>query len=225
MLQDWIQTWFHWIELYGYLGVFVLMAMESSIFPVPSEIVVPPAAFLALHGGSGMSTTGVVVASTTGSLFGSLVTYAVARAAGRPFVERYGRFFLLPPHKITAAENLVTRFSAGGIFFSRLLPVVRHLCSIPAGLVRMPLVPFVTTTTTGAAIWCGTLTWFGQKVIGDRPELMHDPDALRHVLKEKLLWFVGAAVVLAGSYVLMKWATRRAAPPTPAGPPSVDERT
>lgn len=213
MLHQLIQTWFDWVRTGGYPGIFLLMAMESSIFPVPSEIVVPPAAYWAAQGEFSMA--GVVLASTLGSLFGSVITYYVARAVGRPFLMRYGRYFLMPPEKVASAELVLSRFSAGGIFFSRLLPVVRHLCSIPAGLVRMPIASFCLLTTVGAGIWCGILAWFGQKVIGDEPALLSDPEALIKVLKAKLLWFVAAAALLALAYGLMKWLGRKPAEQSP----------
>src|SRR6202171_4361098 len=111
------------------------MAMESSIFPVPSEIVIPPAAFLAAQGK--LSFTGVVLAGTLGSYLGSAITYWVARGLGRPLVVRFGRFVLVTPEKLEQAENWLARYEAGGVFFARLLPVVRHLISIPAGVVRI----------------------------------------------------------------------------------------
>jgi membrane protein DedA with SNARE-associated domain len=215
VLHQLMQTWFEWVRDGGYPAIFFLMAMESSIFPVPSELVVPPAAYWAAQGVFSM--TGVWLASTLGSLFGSLVTYAAARAVGRPFIERYGKYLFMPPDKVASAEAVLSRFSAGGIFFSRLLPVVRHLCSIPAGLVRMPLVPFSVLTTVGAGLWCGVLAWFGREVIGNEPTLLSDPDALVKVLKKRLVWFVVGVAVLAGSYFAMKWLSRRAPAATPAG--------
>lgn len=217
MLHQFVQTWFEWVRTGGYPGIFLLMAMESSIFPVPSEIVVPPAAYWAAQGQFSM--VGVVIASTLGSLFGSLVTYGAARAVGRPLVLRYGKYVLMPPEKIATAEALLARYSGGGLFFSRLLPVVRHLCSIPAGLVRMPLGAFVALTTVGAGLWCTVLAWFGQQVIGDQPDLLHDPEALVRTLKARLVWFVGGVVVLLASYILMKWLGRRGAPSAVPAPP------
>ncbi|MBX6326629.1 MAG: DedA family protein, partial [Chthoniobacterales bacterium] len=111
------------------------MAMESSIFPVPSEIVIPPAAFLAAQGK--LNFAGVVLAGTLGSYLGSAITYWVARLVGRPLIVKYGRFALVTPEKLERAEHFLARYEAGGVFFARLLPVVRHLISIPAGIVRM----------------------------------------------------------------------------------------
>jgi membrane protein DedA with SNARE-associated domain len=180
-----IEVWFSWVSQWGYLGVFLLMAMESSIFPVPSEIVVPPAAYWAAQGRFDM--LGIVAAATLGSLFGSLITYFVALTLGRPFVYRYGKYFLFSQKNIDKTERFITTYASGGVFFARLLPVVRHLCSIPAGFARMKLRTFVLWTTVGAGIWCSVLAWFGKAVIGDRPALLKNPEELPHVLKEKLL--------------------------------------
>src|SRR3954462_7095406 len=116
------------------------MAMESSIFPVPSEIVIPPAAFLAAQGH--LSFSGVILAGTVGSYLGAAITYWVSRGVGRPLVVRYGRFALVSEAKLEQTERWLQRYEAGGIFFARLLPVVRHLISIPAGIVRMKFTVF-----------------------------------------------------------------------------------
>src|SRR6202795_1554951 len=97
-----LETWFNWVLTGGYTGIVVLMAMESSIFPVPSEIVIPPAAFLAARGD--LSVSGVIIAGTVGSYLGSAVTYWVARAVGRPLIVRFGRFFFLSADKLARAE-------------------------------------------------------------------------------------------------------------------------
>jgi membrane protein DedA with SNARE-associated domain len=91
-----------------------------------------------------------------------------------------------------------------------MLPVVRHLISIPAGILRMRFVPFSIVTTVGAGIWCFILAWWGQQVLGDQPKLMADPDAIYSVMKGKMLWIIGAIVVLA---ILFVFATRRRSQP------------
>lgn len=207
MLHEWITTWFGWVEAWGYVGVFVLMAMESSIIPVPSEVVIPPAAFWAAQGR--MTLSGVVLAGTLGSLTGSVINYGFARWLGQPVVIRYGKYVLMPPDKLLMAESWVAKFGAPGIFLARLLPVVRHLISIPAGVLKMPFGRFCVATTLGAALWCAVLAWFGQEVIGASPELLQSPEAMIHVLKEKLHWFVLAVVVLAAAYGAVVWFKRR----------------
>ena len=202
MLHELLKVWFEWVRDWGYLGVFILMAMESSIFPVPSEVVMPPAAFWAAQGQ--MSFWGVVLAGTAGSWFGSAVTYWVAKWAGAPLVKRYGKWFLLGPEKVALAEGWIRDFGMAGVFMARLLPVVRHLISIPAGLFRMGFGGFSAVTTAGALLWCTILSWFGEKVVGDRPDLLDSPDALVSVMKEKLIWFVGAVLVLGALYLFVQ---------------------
>ena len=99
------------------------MAMESTIFPVPSEVVIPPAAIVAAtQQGTGMSLVGVVIAGTLGSWFGSAIMYWVARWLGRAAMLRWGKYFLVPPDKFARAEVFMHRYEAGGIFFARLAP-------------------------------------------------------------------------------------------------------
>ncbi|MEK6705409.1 MAG: DedA family protein [Bdellovibrionota bacterium] len=203
MFHELLRLWFGWVEAWGYTGVFVLMAMESSIIPVPSEIVMPPAAFWAAQGK--MSFAGVVIAGTAGSYFGSAINYLVSKWIGFPILERYGKYFFLPPAKLQLAKQWVTRFGTAGIFWARLLPVVRHLISIPAGAFCMPFWRFSAATTIGAGLWCAILAWFGQEVIGNRPELLQSPEAMISVMKEKLHWFVGAVLILGALYVLVMW--------------------
>ncbi len=170
-----LETWFNWVLGGGYLGIVVLMAMESSIFPVPSEIVIPPAAFLAAQGK--LNPIGVVIAGTLGSYLGSAITYWASRFIGRPLIVKYGRFVLLSPKKLERAEHWLARYEAGGVFFARLLPVVRHLISIPAGIVRMNFGLFSFVTIAGSALWCSILAYLGDKAYRIEPELLTNPEA------------------------------------------------
>ncbi len=192
MLHHLLIVWFGWVKSWGYLGVILLMAMESSIFPVPSEVVMPPAAFLAEQGH--MNFWGVIAAGTFGSWLGSAITYWISRWVGRLLVVRWGRFFFINEAKLERAERFVHRYEAGGIFFARLLPVVRHLISIPAGIVRMPFGLFSAMTVVGSFLWCSVLAWFGKKMAHDNPNLMDDPEAMVHAIKHDSLWIVGFVV-------------------------------
>jgi len=210
MLHEVLRTWFQWVDQWGYWGVFILMAMESSIIPVPSEVVLPPAAFWAAQGR--MSLAGVILVATAGSYFGSVVSYGVSRWVGQPVVQKFGKYFFLPPQKLHLAEKWVQQFGAFGIFSARLLPVIRHLISIPAGVLKMPFLSFSLVTTVGAGLWCAVLSWFGQQVIGDSPELLQSPEAMVHVMKAKMIWIVAAVILLGGLYygILLlkkKWAS------------------
>jgi membrane protein DedA with SNARE-associated domain len=195
-----LETWFNWVLTGGYTGIIVLMAMESSIFPVPSEIVIPPAAFLAAQGK--LSFTGVVLAGTLGSYLGSAITYWASRLIGRPLIVKYGRFVLLTPKKLERAERWLARYEAGGIFFARLLPVVRHLISIPAGIVRMNFALFSVMTITGSAIWCYILAYLGEKAYRVEPQLLTDPEALVRFIHGQSTWILVVVAVFAALYIL-----------------------
>lgn len=214
-----IQSWFELVRDWHYAGVFLLMAAESSILPVPSEVVMPPAAYWASQGH--MNFWGVVLAGTAGSWFGSAVSYWLAQWIGRPLVMRYGKYLLMPPAKVELAERWAQARGLQGVFVARLLPVVRHLISIPAGILRMRFVPFSIVTTVGAGIWCLILAWWGDHVLGDRPKLIEDPAEMVSVMKERMLWFVGAIVVLAALFFVAT-GRRKTAPGTvpPPAPPS-----
>lgn len=201
MLHEFVKWCFQCVHDWGYTGIVLLMAMESSIFPVPSEIVMPPAAYWAAQGK--LDFWWVVVAGTVGSYLGSAISYWVALWVGRPLVEKYGKYFLMPPQKIALAERWAADYGIMGVFLSRLLPVVRHLISIPAGILRMPFGMFSVVTVLGAGLWCFILTWWGGKVLGDRSDLMDNPDAIVAVVSEKKWWFVGAVVVLGGLFWLV----------------------
>ena len=198
MLHELMRIWFQWVDQWGYFGVFLLMAMESSIIPVPSEVVIPPAAYWAAQGR--LELWGVILAGTLGSYVGSAISYGVARSVGLPFVNRYGKFFLMPPKKLAIAETWITRFGFFGIFVARLLPVIRHLISIPAGIFKMNFIRFSIVTLFGAGLWCTILAWFGKEVIGSNPLLLQTPDAMVHMIKDKLQWFVGAVIILSVLY-------------------------
>lgn len=198
-----------WVEQWGYAGVMLLMAMESSILPVPSEVVVPPAAILASLPGGEMSFWWVVVAGTVGSYIGSCIMYGLALWLGRAFILRYGKWFFMPPHKVEAAERFMQRYSAAGIFFSRFLPVVRHLISIPAGVARVNFLTFSLATIIGSAMWCTVLAWFGYKVGSDHPGILNSPEELMHAVKDETGLIVGGVVMLALLYVLMRYLTQK----------------
>ena len=203
MFATWMQLTLDW----GYTGVFTLMAIESTVFPLPSEVVVPPAAYWARQGH--MNFWGVVLAATLGSWAGSALSYLVARRLGRPLILKYGRYLFVPEKKWLLAEQWINRYSAAGIFFARLLPVVRHLVSLPAGAARMSFPVFTLMTLLGSAVWSTVLAWFGAQVLGDQPDLLKDPDALVHVLKDKLVWFVAAAGILFALYLAVDLIGRK----------------
>ena len=198
MLHQLLHTWLGWVENWGYLGVIILMAMESSIFPVPSEVVIPPAAILAASNGK-MSLLGVILAGTFGSWLGSAITYWVALLVGRPIVEKWGKYFFVPPDKLARAERFMHRYEAGGIFFARLLPVIRHLISIPAGIIRMGFGKFSAMTIAGSAIWCTVLAWLGgtgSGPVAPGPENPLDPEKLVAAVKHESHLVIGIVLLV-----------------------------
>lgn len=207
-IHDLVAWWFGAVEQWGYIGVFFLMALESTIVPIPSEAIMPPAAYAASQGK--MNVWGVVLAGAAGSTFGSASTWWVSLTAGRAFLVRYGKWFRVTEHHLALAEAWVKDFALGGVFFARLLPVVRHLIGFPAGLVRMPFGPFCAVTFVGSFAWCGILSWFSIATLGQRPDLLSDPAALEHVLRHDLLWFIGlVAGLAAGWFGVVLYGRRR----------------
>jgi membrane protein DedA with SNARE-associated domain len=213
MLHELLVTWFQWVENWGYAGVFLLMAMESSILPVPSEIVIPPAAFWAAQGR--MDFWGVILAGTAGSYFGSMVMYFAARSLGLPVIHRlsgrYGKFLGITEEKLRIGEAWVLSHGLIGIFVARLLPVVRHLIGIPAGVFKMPIGAYSAATIVGSGLWCFVLAWFGREVIGHSPELLQSPEALIGVMKAKVIWIVAGVVAFAALYAAMTVLKKRSA--------------
>lgn len=197
-MHDLFKGLFEWygqsLDSGGYWLVALLMAIESSIVPLPSELVIPPAAIIAQRSGN-MTYTGIVLAGAIGSWVGATVMYWVSRWAGRPLVMRYGKYVFIPPAKVEQAELWAARFGSFGIFTSRLLPVVRHLIGIPAGIVRMNYTTFSVYTLIGSALWCAVLCWVGVKA-------GNDPALMKGELHAIALWTVGALFVLGGIYYL-----------------------
>lgn len=194
--------WFNWVQKGGYLGIIALMAMESSIFPVPSEVVIPPAAYWAAQGK--FNFWGVILAGTFGSWLGSAITYLVSRWVGRILVVKWGKYFFISEDKLTRAEHWLHRYEAGGIFFARLLPVIRHLISIPAGFIRMDFKVFSLMTVIGSALWCTVLAFYGKIVLADyatqNPDWMNDPAGLVKFIKHQSHWVILGVLVLCICY-------------------------
>jgi membrane protein DedA with SNARE-associated domain len=155
-LINWLLTT---IGAMGYPGIFLLMAMESSVIPVPSELVMPPAGYLA-HEGQ-MNIWVAILMGTVGSLVGAYANYFVSLWLGRPLVIKYGKYVWITEEKFAKVESFFLRHGEISTFIGRLLPVIRHLISIPAGLAGMNHVRFTLYTLAGAGIWCTILAWIG----------------------------------------------------------------
>jgi membrane protein DedA with SNARE-associated domain len=154
----------------GYWLIAGLMALESTFVPIPSEVIIPPAAYLA-HTEGEFSLGGIIAAGTMGSWIGASFMYWASRWAGRPAVVRLGPYVGLGLAKLRLAEDWSARFGSAGVFFSRLLPVIRHLIGIPAGILRLDFRWYALATLAGSAVWTAVLTWLGETV-GRHPELI-----------------------------------------------------
>lgn len=187
----------------GYWLIAGLMALESTFVPIPSEVIIPPAAYLA-HTQGQMSLLGIILAGAAGSWIGAAAMYWASRLLGRPLVLRFGRYVLLSPAKIELAERWAARYESAGVFFSRLLPVIRHLIGIPVGILRMDFRWYALATLAGSLLWCSVLAWLGE-TIGQHPEL------LAGSLHRFFALVLGAAALLAGLYyfLVQRPATRQ----------------
>ena len=158
---------FDWIVAFvtgtGYLGVALLMFAENVFPPIPSELIMPLAGFVAARGE--LSLVGVVVAGTLGSLAGVQLWYELARAVGirriRALAARHGRWLSLAPHEVDAADGWFRRHGGAAVLFGRLLPTVRTLISVPAGVAELPRTRFLLLSGVGTALWTALLTGLG----------------------------------------------------------------
>ncbi|MCH5311913.1 MAG: DedA family protein [Prevotella sp.] len=189
----------------NYWYVILLMAVESSFIPFPSEVVVPPAAYKAANGD--MNVVLVVAAATLGAIIGSLINYVLALFIGRPIIYRFansrlGHMLLLSEEKIQTAERYFDKHGAVSTFFGRLVPAVRQLISIPAGLARMSLPKFLLYTTLGAGIWNSVLAAIGYYLhsVVSEDELAAKVSEYSHELNMAIL--AVAAIVVA--YIIYK---------------------
>ena len=175
-LLEKVTSWY--MDNMNYGTVTLLMAVESSCFiPFPSEVVVPPAAYKALQEESNMNIILVVVFATIGALIGALVNYYFALWLGRPIIykfagSRLGRICLLSPEKIQRAENYFVKYGSSTTFICRLIPGIRQVISVPAGLAKMSMLPFIIYTTIGAGIWNVILAVMGYVAHG-QASLIH----------------------------------------------------
>ncbi len=173
-MAGWLHQFSDWylstLSQGGYWLIAGLMALESTIVPIPSEVIIPPAAYLAHRQGE-FSLFGVVLAGTIGSWVGASVMYWGSRWLGRPVVMRLGPYVGIAAKKIEMAEAWSAHYGWAGVFFSRLLPVIRHLIGIPAGILRMDFRWYAAATLAGSLLWTTVLAWLG-RTVGEHPELL-----------------------------------------------------
>lgn len=207
-LPEKVVAWY--AENLNYGTVALLMVVESSFIPFPSEIVVPPAAYAACNPESSLYVTDnrwvniglVIVAGTIGALIGALVNYYLALFFGRPLINkfaesRFGSMCLIDREKVEKSEAFFRKYGISSTFFGRLIPMIRQLISIPAGLARMRMLPFVVFTTLGAMIWNIILAIVGYYAHG-RQDLINE-------YSRELSWAILAIVALFGVYLAYKF--------------------
>jgi len=177
---------------WGYPGIVMLMALESSFFPFPSEVVIPPAAYLAASGK--MNIAIVILCGTLGSLLGAVFNYWLALKFGRPFFEKHGRYLLVSRRSLERADRFFERHGHISTFIGRLLPGIRQYISLPAGLARMNMFTFCAATVLGAGIWVIVLAaigyWFGRN---------------EQLVMQNLHWVTLALVIGCGIFSILYW--------------------
>ena len=191
------------ISLMGYSGILVTMAIESACIPLPSEIIMPFSGYLVTTGQFTM--LGVTLAGAVGNVLGSIVAYYAGVWGGRPFVERYGRYFLVSHHDLDVADRWFAKYGEAAVFFGRMLPVVRTFISLPAGIAKMNFPRFVIFTFIGALPWCYLLAYVGVRMGEEWDNLrgyFHQFDVV-----------IGIVIALAVGYFLWSHWPRRS--PTP----------
>jgi len=198
-----LESFAHWVQdvvrLFGYPGVLLLITLESTLVPIPSEIVMPFAGYMASQGEFSLPV--ILVINSAGALIGSSVCYWIGVKGGKPFLVKYGKFFLLRQHDIAKTEAFFARHGKKTILIGRFLPVIRHVISIPAGIARMPLRDFLLQTFLGSTLWGGTLIMLGY-VVGSNWEAFSK--SLAHVDHLIALILVLAVVAFGIGFVVRR---------------------
>lgn len=176
----------------GYTGIVILMAIESACIPLPSELIMPFAGYLVSQGK--MNLYWAATAGAIGCNVGSVIAYEIGYYGGRPLVEKYGRYMLMNRHDVEMADKFFQRYGAWAIFIGRLLPIIRTFIALPAGVARMPRLPFHIYTFIGSWPWCFGLAYLGMK-LGDhwmdlKPYFLRFKEVIVVVLVAGVAWFV-----------------------------------
>lgn len=187
----------------GWLGVVVMMAIESAMIPLPSEVILPLAGQYLVRSPDNWS--GVMLAGLFGGLgctIGSIIGYWIGSIGGRPILEKYGKYVLIRAHHLNLAEEWFAKYGEATAFFSRLLPVVRTFISFPAGVARMNFVRFIIYTFLGSFIWSAALAWAGA---------MWQPRAIREALRPFDIPIILVILALIAWFIFRSWRNRRQA--------------
>jgi membrane protein DedA with SNARE-associated domain len=182
----------------GYPGILILMFIESTFIPLPSELIIPPAGYLIFQ--DQMSWAGVIISGTVGSVLGALFNYAIAVHFGRPFLLRYGKYFGVSQKHFLKGEDFFLKHGTISTFVGRLILGVRHYISFPAGLCRMNLMKFCFYTAFGAGLWVWVLAYIGYFVGNNKERIME-------VSRQWSIYIIIGCVLLVAVYIV--WHRRR----------------
>lgn len=190
----------------NYMSITALMAIESSFIPFPSEVVVPPAAAISIQPNSKLNIFLVVLFATLGAIIGALINYILSITLGRTIVYKFadsklGKILMLSSEKIINAEKYFNEHGAVSTLIGRLIPGIRQLISIPAGLARMPIIPFILYTALGAGIWNSVLAIIGYAV-GDNMELIYH-------YSHEIAYIILALLILIITYYIVKYLIKK----------------
>ena len=191
----------HLIDTIGYLGIVILMTIESSFIPFPSEVVIPPAGYLAAQGK--MNIILVIICGTIGSLLGAYINYFLAMKFGAKIFLKIGKIFGITEKELNKSEQFFNEHGAISTFTGRLLPVIRQYISIPAGIARMSHIKFIIYTVAGAGIWNIVLAFLGY-FLGNNEKLIHE-----YSQKISGIVVIIVIVILAGYVIIYKWIKKR----------------
>lgn len=206
-MQEFLNWLVEAIGTMGYAGIIVLMFVESTFIPLPSELVIPPAGYLIAQ--QQMSWAGVIASGTIGSVLGALFNYAIAIYLGRPFILKYGKYFGVSQKHFMKGEAFFLKHGNISTFIGRLILGVRHYISFPAGLCRMHLGKFCFYTAFGAGLWVCLLAYIGYFVGNNRTMIMQTS-------KQWSLYVIGGCVLLVGAYIAWHRRKARQGEPEPA---------
>lgn len=214
-MLDSVATWIQgFIADVGYGGLFLMIVLESTMVPVPSLLVMPFAGWMAYEGTFSLPV--ILAINGAGALTGSLLSYWLGAAGGKPLLLRYGKYVLLKPEDLEKTEQFFARYGAWTVFIARFVPVARHLISIPAGIARMNLPMFILQTFLGAMAWGGGLMVMGY-VLADKWR-----DIATKAKRVDLV--IALLIVAAAAVIVVRWfRKRRAAQRTGSATSSVSE--
>ena len=204
--------------MWGFLIVFVLMAVESSFIPLPSEVTMIPAGFLAFRGEltfgiPQIDFAAVVMCGLAGSLVGAFINYYLALILGRPFLYRYGKYFFIKPHMLSRSEDIFRKYGDLTTFVCRLLPAIRQLISLPAGLSRMSIIRFSVFTGLGAGIWSVILVGVGYYLGSLSKDISYEALVFegKAIIAQKFPWLILALLIFIGVYSFIHYLVVRPA--------------